>query len=55
MTEMNAQDYWLSFCNDWFNLAQEAYKAGQRDMGMFFDELSDDAADVWSGTYGRIS
>lgn len=55
MSEMNAQDYWLSFCHDWFTLAQEAYKAGQNEMGQFFDELSDDAGDVWAGTYGRIS
>lgn len=51
---MTSQDYWLSFCHDWFVLAQEAYKAGQNDMGNFFDELSDTAGDVWGGVYGPL-
>jgi hypothetical protein len=52
--ELRPTDYWLSFCHTWFVLAQEAYKAGQDDVGQFFDELSDDAGDVWSGMYGQI-
>lgn len=48
-------DYWLGFCHTWFVLAQEAYKAGQYEMGAFFDELSDDAGDVWSGAFGPLS
>lgn len=53
--DMRPTDYWLNFCHQWFVLAQEAYKAGQTDVGMFFDELSDDAGEVWAGLLGPIN
>ncbi len=46
--------YWLSFVTEWDRLAYEASNAGQYEMAEFFDELSDDAADVWSGFYGPL-
>ena len=52
---MSAKDYWLSFCNEWFRLEQEAFDAGQIEMGNFFAELADDAGDVWAGLYGPLS
>lgn len=53
-TETTAKDYWLYFNFTWVELANQAYKAGQNDMGEFFDELADDAADVWAGFLGQI-
>ncbi|MCA1839912.1 MAG: hypothetical protein LC723_06225 [Actinobacteria bacterium] len=49
------KDYWLTFCMDWNTLANEAYDTGQTDMGLFFDELADDAGDVWAGLYGPLT
>lgn len=46
--------YWLSFVTEWDRLAVEAHEAGQDDMGRFFEELADDAADVWAGFYGPL-
>lgn len=55
VTEMTAKDYWLSFNFNWVELANQAYDAGQMAMGSFFDEIADDAADVWAGLYGPIN
>lgn len=52
--ETSARDYWLSFNFHWIALANEAYATGQLDMGHFFDELADDAADVWAGYLGPL-
>jgi hypothetical protein len=54
-TEMSPADYWLSFCTEWDRLATEAAKQGQYEMADFFDELFNDAADVWAGLLGPIS
>lgn len=51
---MSAKDYWLSFNTEWDRLERAAYATGQDDMGEFFGELADDAADVWAGLYGPI-
>ncbi len=55
VAEMTAQNYWLSFCSEWNNLAIAAHEAGQDGMADFFAELSDDAADVWAGLYGPLN
>ena len=52
--EMQPKEYWLHFNHEWNILADEAYDAGQLDMGLFFAELADDAADVWAGLIGPI-
>jgi hypothetical protein len=46
--------YWLSFVTEWDRLADAAYEAGQDDVGAFFEELADDAGDVWAGFYGPL-
>ena len=46
--------YWLSFVSAWDSLSAQSRLAGQDEMADFFEELADDAADVWAGFYGPL-
>lgn len=48
VTEMTPAEYWLSFVSEWDRLARVAHETGQTEMQEFFDELVDDASDMWA-------
>ena len=56
MTEKPATpySYWLSFVTEWDRLSDVYRDLGQTELADFLGELSDDAADVWSGFYGPL-
>jgi hypothetical protein len=54
-TEMQPADYWLSFVGEWDRLARVAHDTGQTEMEHFFDELADDAGDMWAHFTGGLS
>lgn len=53
--EMSPKDYWLSFNQTWIELGDIADLVHDEAMVAFFDELADDAADVWAGLLGPLS